>query len=232
MEEIPKAQVLYRIMKDLLSRTEYLENEVNVLKQKLNVQQKKSILFWLNERISMQHSVSDKIKRGFSFWYNSFVITFAHLEIVFKYSLNDAIKHVLTENIVNKNEIPICSFSQKQNTLYVYDKVENENKNMDEKKQQGMCSWSWKILKNNEFQNMIEHIHGILEGKYIIWQKENIELIMRDDDKREMNIEYMIKVTGTTVSMEKRCEILKKWLFEKVEEKCGVSTIDFSMTEP
>jgi len=231
MEEIPKAQVLYRIMKDLLSRTEYLENEVSVLKQKLNIQQKKSILFWLNERLSMQHSVSDKIKRGFSFWYKSFVITFAHLDIVFKYSLNDAIKQVLIEHIVRKNEIPICSFSQKPNAFYVYDKVESENKKTEDKKQQGMCSWSWKILRNSEFQEMIEYIHAILQGMYIDWQKENIEMIRRDDDKREMNIEYMLKVSGTSISMEKRCDSLKKWLYEKIEEKCDVSTIDFTMTE-
>ena len=180
----------------------------------------------------MQHSVSDKIKRGFSFWYKSFVINFTHLEIVFKYSLNDAIKQILTEHIVHKNEIPICSFSQKQNMFYVYDKVVIENNTTENKKQQGMSSWSWKILRNNEFQEMVEYIHGILEEKYIIWQRENMQINTSDDDKREMNIEYMMKVTGTSISMEKRCDILKKWLFEKVEENCSTSTIDFSMTEP
>jgi len=229
VEELPKPKILYRMMKDILERVEYLEQDNKKMREHNLRQQRKDILFYLNENITTKHSIPDSIKEGFVKWYKKFNIVYKHLDIVFHGTLNDAIKQIIIENIEKKNEIPICAFTEKRNTLYIYDKIEKKEpviSNVTDKTPTmfkgsagggGMTSWSWRIMKNGELTLMIQHIQIMLLKQFITWEDTNATILELNEEMKENDIKYSRKVDGNEITIGNRTDIIKKWLYDKLQ---------------
>lgn len=242
-EQMPNTKIVYRMLKDLLQRVEYLEIDNQKMRTQVLKQQRNDILFWLNENISSRHSVPDAVKNGFVEWYRKFNIGYKHLEKVFHETLNESIKQIISENIEKKTEIPICAFSQKHNTMYIYDKIEKKEEtsapatelNVTITKDKPsmvkggkMTSWSWLVMKNSDLSLMIEFIQNSLLRQFIKWEDANMDIIELNEEMKELDIKYSVKINGDGISMERRTESIKKWLYEKLEVNHNVSTIDYS----
>jgi hypothetical protein len=228
VEELPKTKIIYRMLKDLLERVECLEQDNKKMREQVLREQRKDILFYLNENITTKHSIPDTIKQGFIEWYRKFNIVYKHLDIVFHGTLNDAIKQIIIENIEKKNEIPICAFTEKRNTLYIYDKVEKKEPVLSTVTDKtpvmfkggagcgGMTSWSWRIMKNGELSLMIEFIQKVLLQRFILWEDANANILELNEEMKENDIKYSMKIDGNEITMENRTDLIKKWLYEKV----------------
>jgi hypothetical protein len=285
------------MLKDLIVNQRNLEREVLFLKNKLNVQERKDIILWLNETTNKQFAIHDNIKMGFSKWISIFSINQSHLEKVFQGNIIDGIQSVLSDKFENRRtfkereaieyspecnegefrdfqelakendsskpispeELPIRAFSQKANVIYIYDTVkskdssdrttgngEPQDANSNEsilsgepssnpliklKNKGNMTAWSWRILKNEDLEKIIESIRRKLLLDFTKWQTENRELIESSDEMKENEIEYMLKFNCIKITLEKRIEIIKKWLYDTIKENKVLTSIEFQGIE-
>lgn len=341
-ESLPSPKILYRMLKDLIINQQNLEKEVLFLKNKLNIQQKKDIILWLNETTNRQLTIHENIKMGFSKWSSIFTIQQKHLKSVFEGGITDGIQSVLLDKINSFGErepkdIPIRAFSQKPGHLYIYDinistegvtgtkkdffgmhlpsritenkssstlisekpikckknikqktkkeekvnvmsgeitevnnnfyreqpevsinpppqSTENgdystvnlrdspeqslekdpfaitcEDKHDESLKNKGnMTAWSWRVAKNEDIERVIENIRRKLLFEFTKWQSENRHLIDSSDEMKENEINYMLTFNCINISLEKRLEIIKKWIYNTIKENNVVGCVEFN----
>jgi hypothetical protein len=309
-ESLPQPKMLYRMLKDLIINQQKLENEVLLLKNKLNIQQKKDVILWLNETTNKQMTIHENIKMGFSKWGSLFTIQQSHLNSVFEGGITDGIQSVLLDKIKIGNEgesretsLPIRAFSQKPNHLYIYDIVKQTKKNnskilseqpvinsfsggaaetkdefietkltdlaeaqpkpnlnfsersvekcreigtypsvlrtsedvpnwfSSDKSKGGsvnMTAWSWRLAINEDIEIIIENIRRKLLLEFTKWQNENRHIIDSSDEMKEREINYMLIFNCINISLEKRLEIIKKWLYNTIKENHVISSVEFT----
>lgn len=256
-ESLPPPKMLYRMLKDLIINQQNLEKEVLFLKNKLSVQQKKDIILWLNETTNRQLTIHENIKMGFSKWSSIFTIQQKHLKSVFDGGIIDGIQSVLLDKINSFGErepkdIPIRAFLQKPGHLYIYDinistrevtGQKNEifsiilpHRDIDttgelpEKVQNkgNMTAWSWRVAKNEDIEIIIENIRRKLLFEFTKWQTENRHLIDSSDEMKENEINYMLTFNCINISLEKRLENIKKWIYNTIKENSVVGCVEFN----
>ena len=54
--------------------------------------------------------------------------------------------------------------------------------------------------------------------EFCVMQKENMVKIFSNEDEKEKNIVFMMKMNGGKTSDEQRAREIKKWLFTKLEQ--------------
>jgi hypothetical protein len=247
-ENLPNPKILYRMLKDLIVNQRDMKKEIDSLKSKLNAQQKKNIISWLNEVTHKQSRLHENIQMGFSKWASNFSINSKNVSEVFEGDIIEGIKSVLIDKIsCSSNDkkiltvLPIRAFSQKPNHLYIYDTVKctstddtetfpNDEKSlMSEFKSKGkMTAWTWKNATNEDIEKMIEPIRRKLLMEFTQWQIKNRELIDSSDEMKEKEIEYILGFNSVRISLEKRIETIKKWMYNYIKDEQDFSSIDFS----
>lgn len=236
-ESLPPPKMIYRMLKDLIINQQNLEKEVLFLKNKLNLQQKKDIILWLNETTNKELVIHENIKMGFSKWASIFTIQQIHLKSVFEGGIIEGIQTILLEKIQDSS-LPIRAFSQKPNYLYIYDIVPasgggaapvfdksiNEDKNHAGK----MTAWTWRTAKNEDIESFIENIRRKLLLEFTKWQMENRHFIDSSDEMKEKEVTYMLTFNCIHITLEKRIDVIKKWLYNTIKENHLVSSVDFT----
>jgi len=223
IETIPRPNIMYKIIRDLALRVESLENKNRILEMKLGSHEKKTIISYLNQRTTAALLLPENIKMGFSKWILHFNVQFSNLKCVFDKDLTEGIKSVILDLIgKDKNIQPICAFTQKPNHLYVYDIVETHTP----ANTSGMSSWSWKVLRNDELSIFIEKIRKKILLEFTKWHRENINSFSTEEEKEE-DLNNMLKINGNKVSLEKRVDTIKKWLYCHLEQQISISSVEF-----
>jgi len=184
-EQIPGNFELFQLVKHLSFRLDKLEKENQMLRQRQN--KKKNVLEWLNNGteekpiITFERWLVDEIQPGIS----------ALLDTVFKKDLVSGVSSLFQNYFENNrnNKYPICCFTDKQTTFYVYDKVDSDIK--------------WKPITKDILDKYIEHIcHQFVIVFLKEWCEPNQELIATKEKYKEMYAEYYQKILGGTTSKE------------------------------
>ena len=208
-EKTPSPKEMFKLLKDIAAKCKSLEHEVAILKQNANIKQRKHILDWLNTN-----------KNGaipFKKWYNSIHIDFIDIQKVFDTNLTEGIKHILKNAITDDSDSrPLYAFTQKANYIYVYDEVSNEN-----------TSYQWTHFTNKHCEDIVQHISRYILIEFIKWQKDNQGIIANDESMKDREIEYMIKINGSKIPLEKRIMEIKKWMFSTLQEDIYEHIIEF-----
>ena len=191
VEDLPSQREMYLLMKEMAYKCHELEKKVVHLEQTVNIRQKKQIITWLNT-----HRMTN-ITPLYE-WAQSLTISDDILDTVFKKDLTEGIKEAMSNN---RLLIPLASFTQKSNTLYVYN-------------EQG----EWVTSTNENVEKISFIISQAIMRKFVIWMEENEEAISQSEERKDEEIMYMIKINGSNVSDEKRASDIKKWLVTTLEE--------------
>jgi hypothetical protein len=197
-EKIPSPREMFNLLKELAVKCKLLETEVTLLKQHVNIKQRKHILDWLN--LNKQNSVS------FHEWYNSIKVDVNGLSKVFESNLTEGIKYIIKYSLLSDCK-PLYAFTQKANYIYVYDDCPDENKQ------------SWMHFTSPQCEKLVQYISRQLLVEFIKWQKENQHLIVDNEMMKDKEIEYMVKINGSKISLEKRTAEIKKWMFSILQEE-------------
>jgi len=113
IETIPSQRELYSLIKILALKCDVLENEVKLMKNTVQIRQKKQIIELLNQKNN--ENISDFIE-----WYKSYSINDEDLKIVLDYDLTRGIEDILKKMVeITKHNSPICSFKDKSNQIYI-----------------------------------------------------------------------------------------------------------------
>jgi hypothetical protein len=201
IETLPSAQEQFKLIQHLALKIHHLENEVHKLKINTGVRKRRLILDILN------HHGSPKPPTLFRDWYKSMLVTTEHLEALFDHDLIDGIKSLLAVYLRQKDcVIPIVSFHQKMNTVYIYDHFEEDD---DEPR--------WILMEHPVFQQWINHLNHLFLQCFLKWQLEHAHVIRADENEKEKNIANMHKINGLGERYEsKRRQQLRKWVYETV----------------
>ena len=203
VEPVVKIEELYSYVKTLALKCASLENEISVLKQQMNLRQKRQILEYLNS-----DSKPRKSEVNFHDWYKSIKVGITELQKVFDFDMVAGMKSVIRvsfENMVNK---PLLAFVQKPNYLYIYE--------------DGL----WKNMQNEDIDKMLNFISSLFLKEFVKWQRENYEANSLNSKLMDAEMNYRMKINGISITNEKRNSEIKKWLFESLNENID-SIIEF-----
>ncbi len=202
---------LMNTIRNLAIRVAKLEKDNASLKNTLQIRQKKQIIELLNTPKFVPNML-------FSEWSTTIPVNQTILLTVFEYDLTEGIKTSILSVIVSAElqKLPIQAFSQKPNTIYIYN-----NKTTNESKQE------WMIMKNEVLEKAVSSISRNFLKEFLKWQAINKEKIDSNDNLKDVELQYMMKINGNKVSNEKRTAEIKKWLYSKLSQ-----TIDPSMLIP
>ena len=149
-----------------------------------------------NTRVKKKVEISILPKQSWKEWMHK-KIEPHHLHHVYKEDLVEAIKYYISDLIrkTEPNELPV--YSKETQVLFVYSES------------------GWKKVNSNEFEKAINEIAHRFLQEFTKMQHENIDKICSNNEEREKNIIFMMKINATTT--EKTSNNIKKWLISKVK---------------
>lgn len=208
-ENLPTQKELYRFIKEIALKCQRLEDEVEHLKQTMNVRQKKNILDMLNSDPMNANRVP------FEQWCSRFQVEPHHLNAVFEGDLMTGIKEVMKPHLqrtcisphlslqdlahTKVDCIPLKAFHTK-NALYIYD-----------------TDLQWKNAPHNCFDKLVYTLERQFLQAFLVWQRENQEKISLSEKLKDDEIQYMMKICGYKSSGDK-IALLKKWVIGVIAE--------------
>jgi len=173
---IPTNLELYKVILELCSKQEKLENQIKKLQ---NTQKKINVIDWLNKNIVPEISYYEWIKH---INIDNFVIDF-----LFEKSITDTLSFIINKHLYSSISLnPLFGFIQKTNLLYKY-----ENHEM-----------KWVKLTQEDFIYLLKNIEKILFKSMCTWQKENICLLQKDEYLETKFNNAMIKITSAIYDSE------------------------------
>lgn len=180
------------IVEELVKSNDKLQKDVSELKTWVQTKKQKFIIIdWLNE--------SYKINQTFNQFNSNITILHEDLDTIFKSNFINGIDDLLQKNIQrlreNDIDIPLKSFDQKDNTIYVF---------KDEK---------WQILSKEDLNELFSLISKELMSLFKLWQDEN-EYRLYTDDFSVIYINNVKKIMGGNETLDKQKKLVHRNLYK------------------
>lgn len=225
IETIPSQREIFQFIKKLALKCSVLEKEVIQLKKNTGIRQKREILEILNEK---------KMNESFTTWYKEIDISEDDMKIAMEHNLTKAIIHLIKKKLevpTNDINLPFACFKEKPNIIFLYDVfTSNSIQQLQEINSPfNICeSFSktkfynnesqkekpiWKLASNDDIEKMVKYLSHEILKVFVKWQKENIEFFMANEQNKNLEIEYMSRISGHKNPLEKRTTEFKKWLY-------------------
>lgn len=172
LADTPTMRKMYELLLEMSFKYSNLEKKYNELHKSIESKRKKlNIIEWLNTNYTNATKFAD--------WCRDLKLERKHLDFIFETNYIPGIINIFEEvlPISKEAELPIKSFDQKLNTLFVY--IDDEKK--------------WRIMSDEEFGKMFGVISKQIMLEFIKWQdeKSNINKSKRDD---KLDIEYTTNI--------------------------------------
>jgi GR25 family glycosyltransferase involved in LPS biosynthesis len=193
---------LEKIIIELIKSNNQLKKDVKELKKWAQIKKKKiNILEWLNNDSAKPDEYYPKI--NYKEFISNIEITRKDLEEIFNTDLFIGIEEILEKYIkeVSINaSIPLKSFNQKDNTIYVY--TENAK---------------WELLSHDDFNKLIFPITKKILKEFSNWKKDNDEKLYTEEFS-SIVIQNTKKVIGGDISIEKQQNKIYKNLYKYLKK--------------
>lgn len=165
---IPTLTTLYNIVQELAVENKKMREEIGELHKHLAKSMKKvNILEWLNT--DSQHQLPTKT-------FKEFIKTIQASQTAVHILTNDTALqtfiHIIQENVASLAEIPIKSFNQKANVIYIYNSATTSSTT---------CKPSWKKLQPEDFILLLKYIHSKILSQLCEWYNKNKTEILRGE---------------------------------------------------
>jgi len=224
-EPIPTQRELYQLVKELAYKCDKLQKKLDKLETTNTNKQRKHIAEYLQDRVPQMTALQ---------WAHQIEINQQHLETIFEYSLIEGITQSIRDHIHIVSLLPFCAFSQKQNTIYIY------NTNSDD--QDSMTPPQWHVMSNKELDKIISIISYKIMRVFLEWQQKHYQQYLRNDDiyadepefdtptedssreqqiaddMKKQHIVHMIKINGSRISDDKKRTEIKKVLYNMIQK--------------
>jgi len=159
-EDTPSVRELYELILEIGIRQSKIEEQLTHLTKWVDTKRKKlSIIEWLNDNYKLEINFEEWWQRSWSK-----LLDRKYLEIIFQYDYVEGISMILREFLPLENEqaLPIKSFDQKDNALFIYTKD------------------GWQFMKPAEFESLVKSIDNALMKEFVKWQEENKSKILNE----------------------------------------------------
>ena len=193
-EKVPSSQEMFKYIQFLAVKCDKLQQEVEYLKKNSGLRCKKVISQTLDTL--PQPAVE------FGKWIRSFVISPTQLDKVCKeISLMEGVKQYLGKRFRQETveQIPIRSFKQKPNNLYIYSGVTN-----------------WRVMTPKDMSQLIDALFQAFIVEFTKWQEERQELFETNEREQDKNIKYMMKIHNIHGNQTRQITELRRWLYSQL----------------
>jgi hypothetical protein len=166
------------------------DEEKKIDTKNLTTKKKKfAVLDWLNESYFPSQDI-DK-------WKNSVTVNRLHLNYLFKNNYTDGVLNIIKDYLPlsDENYLPLKSFDQKDNTIFIYQKSK------------------WIVLEHSEFEKIVQIISKKIITEFKNWQDENEDKLYNDDFS-VIYIENVRKIMGGKHSVEQQNNIIHRNLYK------------------
>lgn len=207
-DKMPTMREMYAILLKVTEKYSQLEKKMEEMTKWTEIKKRKlNVIDWLNE--------TNLSTISFKEWSSSnIVITRKHLDIMFKHDYIhgciEIIKDLLSSTDLNK--LPLKSFNQKENTLFIATLDTSEEIN-DNNKNNESSDIKWEIMSDKMFIDFISKISKQLLTEFIKWQKENADKIYEDEFSNKYAINFQ-KILGGNNTQEYNNSRIKKELYK------------------
>lgn len=213
-EPLPSQRELFQLVKELAFRCDKMQKTIDHLTANHTTRQRKQIVDYLRDRAPQTNAVE---------WCRNISITQKHLDAVFEGSIIDGIISAIKDNIHIVSLVPFCTFTQKPNSIYIYNTLSGEEN----------APPKWHIMTNEETDKIISILSYKFLQAFIQWQKNTsiarISINIDEDDAepdehaihhkkiaeevKNQQLVYMIKINGSRISDDKKRSSIKKTLY-------------------
>jgi hypothetical protein len=212
----PTISELFKVVKEFAYKCEKLQKRVDQLENRNNTRQKKQILEYLQERPASISAIE---------LFRTFTISREHLETVFEDDLTAGIKACIKSHLQGTS-LPICAFTQKPNTLYIFSQESVES-----------SIAKWHIMTNSELDKLVSILSFKFLQAFVLWKKENCPQVetaniyeLTDEEQqnghnhavneqiKQQQQTYMIKINGQRVNEDKRRNDIKQMLYTYLQK--------------
>jgi len=150
-----------------------MEKELTSLKRK----QKKDIIQHLNSNVTQPQLT-------FVQWFRKITVTQRHLELVFQKNMCDSIIETIVNELDSSKvigyQLPIQSFQQKPNILYIYN-IDGSNK-------------KWNPHELSILKKCFTIIASKISDMFLVWQEENIDFSDSSEETQDKLMIYTKKI--------------------------------------
>jgi len=190
---IPSQHEQFYLLQSLLIKTAKLEKEVGQLRNTVAVRKRVAILGYLEKA---RHLVPH---HTFYEWLGMIAIGEDDLHTVFRNDLVEGMKKVLLRAMVQDGALPVCAFTQKRDTFYIYIRDDD-----------GEVKWT--TMQGEHWERGCNRLAHRFLQEFLKWQSANTTERMTTQMK-EQHVEYMRKINGLGDSYEdrRRREWKKEW---------------------
>ncbi len=210
IETLPTVQEQFKLIQYLTLTVNRLENEVTRLKINAGTRKRKLVLDILNNNSTPKPCIL------FENWYKQFTIEQTDLNSVFEGDITDGMIKVLQKYLMRNHNTPICSFQQKDNSIYIWT-TEFNNSEMNEP--------IWVLLDNIVYKKWLRCLNHQFLQRFLKWQVDNTALICSCEREKEKHISAMHKINGLEENYEKkRRGVLHKWIYTKLAREIEFNT--------
>ena len=172
LADTPSMRKMYELLLEMSFKYSNLERKYNELHKSIESKRKKlNIIDWLNNNYTIATKFAD--------WCRDLKLGRKHLEFIFETNYIPGIINIFEEflPISKEVELPIKSFDQKLNTLFVY--IDDEKK--------------WRVMSEDDFKIMVSVISKQIMGEFVKWQDENSNL-NKNNRNDKFDIEYALNI--------------------------------------
>ena len=225
-DSTPTISELYKLLKEFAYKCDKLQHRVDKLENRQTTRQRKQIIELLNDESPPPITAIEFIR--------TFTITQEHLDTVFEIDLTAGMKACLKSNMnPQSTKLPIRAFSQKLNTLYIYNTPDSEDHALSKKPPQ------WSIMSNAELDRIISILSFKFLQAFMLWKKtrfpmdsddsiihtdiENLRANAANEHAKQQYQTYMIKINGKRINEDKRRTDIKQTLYSYLQSQLPVA---------
>jgi len=176
MSQNISSKKLYQIVMQLALKCNRLENKVADLSKYVTKKiQKIDVIDYLNNKTTSTNSSSTTRPLLFENITEIITVEQSDIEFLFHNSFMETVNLILSRSIYKENgnsecTLPIASFTQKANIIYVYTKNQEQNQNP-----------SWSIVTREKFIRFLNIIQFKISKALSEWRKINAQLLNDSD---------------------------------------------------
>lgn len=202
-QELPSQKQMYKMLLELALKYNKLEEKVELMNKWVDKTKKKiNVLDWLNNSSNLKPElVFDNLA-------DSLIILESDLDLLFNSDFYDMLNEIFIRNIYNKDgtEIPLFSFIQKTNTIYVYTKDISS------------LELGWVELSREKLIYFMNKVHFKIVKCLSEWNKKNFDKINSSDKMAEIYTKAKIKLMGIDFKHEQTLSKIRLGIYNKMKK--------------
>lgn len=194
IDNTPSITEIYELVKMLIIKNNQLENKIEKMSSWINTTKKKlNVVEWLNEHKTFTYTFRD--------WILKLVLNRDDMELIFKHNFGEGIRLIVQKYFTQSDEtIPIKSFEQKDNVIYVFTSTET----------------GWEIINPEQFILIFNTLTKGLINQLKLWQDENRHRIC-SSGFTEIYSANVKKITGGDLSLEQQHVKVRRALYTSLK---------------